>query len=146
MIKKIIVVSTITLLLLTLLSVSSAEDIDLTSFSWDELIALSTKINTELISRPEFKQVKVPAGTYKVGQDIPAGKWTITSTDGACDVYWGEKLDKYGVSIPFSETIGHLDSWGSEKSVTWDLIENTYIVIKINPVTFKPYIPLNLGF
>lgn len=143
-------VASIVLMIMMLTSLafaaSSAEGIDLSSLSYDELIALSSKINLELMSRPEFKTVKVPPGAYKVGVDIPAGKWTITATDGACEVYWGKSLDEYGVDVPWSDRIDDLDDWGSNTSVSWDLVDGTFIVINRNAVTFTPYVPVSLGF
>ena len=136
----------ITLLFMVITPFSLADNIDLSSYSWDELVALSTQINLELMSRPEFKEVKVPTGAYKIGVDIPAGKWTITASYGMCEVYWGKALDEYGVEIPYTSRIDDLDDWGNKSSVTWDLKEGTYIVITRNPVLFTPYVPVSLGF
>ncbi len=98
------------------------------------------------MSRPDFKTVKVPPGAYKVGVDIPAGMWTITASDGACEVYWGKSLDEYGVEVPWGDRIDYLDDWGSNSTVSWDLVDGTYIVITRKPVTFTPYVPVSLGF
>ncbi len=136
------------LIAITVLTVTfaSAESIDLSSLTYDELIALSTKITMEIMSRPDFKTVKVPPGAYEVGKDIPAGKWTITATEGACEVYWGKSLDEYGVSVSFSDRIATIDDWGSQSTASWDLVEGTYIVINRNAVTFSTYTPVSLGF
>ncbi|MDI9521630.1 MAG: hypothetical protein QM308_10840 [Bacillota bacterium] len=125
---------------------SYAEGIDLSSLSYEELIALQSKITLEIMSRPDFKTVKVPPGAYKVGVDIPAGKWTITASEGACEVYWGKSLDEYGVEVPWSDRIDYLDDWGSNSTVSWELVEGTYIVVSRNAVTFTPYVPVSLGF
>lgn len=136
------------LIAITALTVTfaSAESIDLSSLTYDELIALSTKITMEIMSRPDFKTVKVPPGAYEVGKDIPAGKWTITATEGACEVYWGKSLDEYGVSVSFSDRIATIDDWGSQSTASWDLVEGTFIVINRNAVTFSTYTPVSLGF
>lgn len=123
-----------------------AESFDLSSLSYEELIELGTKIQSEIMSRPEFKKVLVPPGAYKVGEDIPVGKWTITASEGMCEVYWGKKLDEYGVEVPYNDRIDDLDDWGNNSSVTWNLTEGTYIVISRNSVTFSPAIPVKLGF
>lgn len=127
-------------------AVSCAESIDLSSLSYDELIELSSKITMEIMSRPDFKAVKVPPGAYTVGKDIPAGKWTITATEGACEVYWGKSLDEYGVDVPYSDRIATIDDWGSQSTASWDLVDGTFIVINRNAVTFTPYVPVSLGF
>lgn len=124
----------------------SAEGFDLSSMGFDELVELQTRITSELITRTDFKEILVPTGVYKVGEDIPAGKWTITASEGMCEVYWGKKLDAYGVEIPYSDRISTLDDWGNKTSVNWDLVEGTYIVVNRNAVTFSPYLPTTLGF
>ena len=145
--KRFIIFSVIMVVLsMTLISFSHAESIDLSSLSYEELVSLSSRITMEIMSRPDFKTVKVPPGAYKVGVDIPAGKWTITASEGACEVCWGKALDEYGVDVPWSERIDDLDDWGSKSSVSWDLVEGTYIVISRNAVTFTPYVPVSLGF
>ena len=126
--------------------ISIDKDFDVSILSYDELIVLERSIIKELTSRPEYKEVLVPTGAYKVGVDIPAGKWTITATEGACEVYWGKALDEYGVEIASGQRIDKLDDWGSKSSVTWELVEGTYIVINRKGVTFTPYIPISLGF
>ena len=62
---------------LMIASCACADEIDLSSLSFDELRELQTKISKELTSRPEWKEVPVPPGLYKVGEDIPAGDWCI---------------------------------------------------------------------
>ena len=41
--------------------------------STQELIALRKQVDDEIHSRPEWKEVEVPTGTWHVGTDIPAG-------------------------------------------------------------------------
>lgn len=145
--KKFVLFFVVSVLSLTLLvSISSAETIDLSGLSYDELVSLSSRITAEIMARPEFKKVIVPPGAYKVGVEIPAGKWTITASEGMCEVYWGKSLDEYGVEIPYSDQIDDLDDWGSKSSVTWNLVEGTYIVVSRNAVTFTPAVPTSLGF
>ena len=51
----------VTALLLVCLAFPAAyaEEIDLSKLSYDELIALQSKITLEIMSRPDFKAVKV---------------------------------------------------------------------------------------
>lgn len=126
--------------------IAYAEQVDLSSLSYEQLMELNTEIQSEIMSRPDFKKVLVPPGAYIVGKEIPAGKWTITATEGMCEVYWGKQLDEYGVEIPYEYRIDDLDDWGNNSSITWNLIEGTFIVIERNSVTFTPAIAANLGF
>ena len=144
--KKSLTLLTSVLLVLFLSFSAFAESIDLSSMSYDELLSLQNRIVKEIQTRPEYKVVKVPTGVYKVGEDIPVGKWTITATEGATTVYWGKALDEYGVEVPWSDRIDTLDDWGSGSSVTWDLVKGTYIVVTLKGVTFSPYVPTSLGF
>lgn len=67
------------LCVLILVPCMALAEIDLSALSIDELIALKTQITSELLKREEIKEAKVPAGEYIVGEDIPAGKYTITT-------------------------------------------------------------------
>lgn len=60
-----------------------AEDIDLSTLSFDELLQLQQRINDEIVSRPEWKETIVPAGIWTVGVDIPSGSYSISVADSA---------------------------------------------------------------
>lgn len=74
--KKVIAIF---VLLLIVCSVAYAETVNLKGMTTDELIVLKTAIEQELIDRGEAKSIKVPAGTYIVGEDIPDGKYSIST-------------------------------------------------------------------
>ena len=57
-------------------------DINLSSMTLEELIALKQQIGLEILSRPEIKSVTVPIGVWKVGEDIPEGHWNISTAKG----------------------------------------------------------------
>ena len=69
------------LTLCLLLPVIALAEVDLSAMSVDELIALNKAIVMQLMSRKDFKEVPVSAGTYKVGEDIPAGMYTVKAED-----------------------------------------------------------------
>lgn len=117
--KKIIA---LVLVLLSLVSVTQAEETyDLKSLTTEELVALKTEllslkdsIDQELANRGEgVKNVPVPVGKYTVGEDIPAGTYTVTY-EGAIislvTVYSG-KNDSYGTGYNLSanDSIGKLE-------------------------------------
>lgn len=56
----------------------SGKKIDMTALSYDELIEIQRSVTNEIISRPEWKEVEVPAGVWVIGKDIPAGFYSIT--------------------------------------------------------------------
>ena len=53
---------------------------ELTGLSFDELVELQQEVTAEIMSRPEWKEVTVPAGEWLIGEDIPAGYYSIKST------------------------------------------------------------------
>lgn len=58
-----------------IVSIASAELSDMT---FDELLELRDSVTFEIMSRPEWKEVTVPGGTWIVGEDIPAGSYCIS--------------------------------------------------------------------
>lgn len=62
---------------LLLFSSASADPIDLSGLSFDELVALRDQINLAIWNCQEWQEVTVPAGIWQVGKDIPAGHWSI---------------------------------------------------------------------
>lgn len=55
----------------------AAADVDLTGLSFDELVALRDQLNLAIWNSQEWQEVTVPEGIWIVGQDIPAGHWSI---------------------------------------------------------------------
>lgn len=69
------------LVICLLVPIAAADDgIDLSALSFDQLLDLQQKVTAEIISRPEWKEVTVPSGTWTVGRDIPAGEYSISAT------------------------------------------------------------------
>lgn len=50
---------------------------ELSEMAYEELIQLRQRLDQEIVSRPEWKEVTVPPGRYTVGIDIPAGSYSI---------------------------------------------------------------------
>lgn len=118
---------------LVVLSATSAEvQIDLKSFSVEELVILRDSINQELLNRDfEEKEVTVPPGQYTIGEDIPEGTYTIskTGTMPAMIVTYtsnGELSLSYNVSS--SSPVGKIK-----------LEQNQTIEISFDSVVFSPY-------
>lgn len=81
-----------------------AEGIDLSGMSLADLIALREQITMAMWQTDEWQEVTVPQGVWKVGEDIPAGTWTVRCADIGrtdymlryCDLEWGESLHESG--------------------------------------------------
>lgn len=122
--------------LLTFTPFANAESIDIQSMSSEELTALRTAINAELLSRGIEKEVTVPTGRYTVGVDIPSGVYTIklAGTMGALvSTYTQSGNYDLVYNVTASEPIGKLD-----------LQEGQTIEIAVESVVFTPY--SGLGF
>ena len=123
----------IAILLSVVLAFSSAET-DLSGMSFDELIALQKQVNDALWKSNGWKEVTVPVGVYKVGEEIPAGKWTIKRS-----------VDKYtyfriGQKFTNGEVSSYAFTTNLETEANLTLVEGTYIEISYYPVVFSPYV------
>ena len=82
------IVSVVLLLVLTC-CVAYAE-VNLSTMTTEELITLRTSIVKELMDRGALKSANVPAGEYVIGKDIPAGDYSITTTQILVNVIYGD--------------------------------------------------------
>lgn len=70
----------ITIILIMTLAVPALAMADLPDISWltyDELIQLKDKINLAMWNSQEWQEVTVPPGLWKIGEDIPEGRWNL---------------------------------------------------------------------
>lgn len=125
-------------------------EIDLDSYSFDQLASLRDQIMVEMMTRGEWQEVTVPAGTYRIGEHIPSGHWQITcAPQGYCYVTVGATLEENGKEIVYgSDGYYHialvgLDSGLSDRGYpsTVDLVlsDGMYIYIERSFVTFSTY-------
>lgn len=120
------------LLALCLLPVIAFADFDLSAMSVDELAALNKAVVMELMSREDFKQVPVPTGIYKVGEDIPAGTYSLKAGE---NYFMLKILDRNGKEIDYF----------SYESEIGKITLNDGETVEINHnVIFTPY--AGLGF
>jgi len=132
--------------------------VDLSDMSFEELIALKDQIDLAIWSREEWQEVKVPSGVYVIGEDIPAGKWTIKASDGInAVVKWGDVLAESGVDLDYgklyeyqslySPTYSYYQEDADTTEVTYDMKEGQYFIVSSGTVLFSPYAgKQSLGF
>lgn len=111
-----------------------AANFDLSGLSYDELVDLRKQVTLAIMQSDEWKQVTVPMGEYIVGEDIPAGTYTVTTGENYCslEIYSNkEKIHDYDSLDP--ETIGKLV-----------LQDGQTVLVEYDAVVFSPYI--GLGF
>lgn len=75
---------------------------DLSGLTFDELAELCTQCQAEMMKRDEWQEVTVPQGNYRVGVDIPAGKWVVRCKDVGRDSAFMQSTEI---------------TWGTEKPV-----------------------------
>ena len=140
----------VVLVMLLVIGGAMAEGIDLSGMSFDELVALKEQINLAIWNSQEWQEVEVPKGVWTVGEDIPAGTWTIKAADGlTAYVNWGDKLNETGTDVTFGGSIYESDylysvnyryyEKGNTTEVTWELQEGQYFVVSDGIALFTPY-------
>lgn len=145
-------------LMLSLLWSVGFADIDLSSMSFDQLADLRNQILHEMMTRDDWQQVLVPVGTYKVGEHIPAGHWTISALpQDTTIIYIGQALEDDGKEVEYGSK-GYYkitltdDEYmfyrvGEAQQTDLVLTPGTYVEVKISGCLFTPYTGTNgLGF
>ena len=128
-------------------------EVDLSSMSYDELVELKDKINLAIWESAEWQEVTVPQGIWIVGEDIPAGTWTLKCAGDVVrsEITWGDVLSEDGTSVKAKEREGlfvyvynpdnmlYVDGKPTEHTVT--LQEGDYVEISYveGPMIFTPY-------
>lgn len=120
-------------------SKNTAKSVDLSKFSYNELLKLKDKLNKEINKRPESKGTLVKKGYWKIGTDIPAGSYSMTLKDKRDTCFygvWGKTVNDY------QSNGGLLDSgllYQTAPSVGKVDLETGNILELGNPVYMKPY-------
>lgn len=123
---------------------------NLSSLSFHDLSSLMEHINQEMMRREEWQEVFVPAGTYQVGKQIPAGHWMIACTPrNYCYIDIGGALESNGKEIVYgSEGYYHIALTGTDSGISdrgypahVDLVlkDGMYISIEHAGAFFTPY-------
>ena len=84
----------IVLILVCVIGSATAAD-SLKNLTIDQLRQMISVINAEIISRPEWKKSEVPAGQWVVGEDIPAGTYSITAASSSLVRVWKKEVNNY---------------------------------------------------
>lgn len=138
------------LVLLSLAGTVYADTVDLSGMTYEELVALKAQINLAIWNSKEWQEVKVPQGVWKVGEDIPAGHWTIKMREDSnsfmCAITYCDTLDNSGLGgsmygnlceyIGLSKP-GAFDSYPTQIDIV--LKDSTYIIIEGSDAVFTPF-------
>lgn len=75
---------------------------DISNLSFEELVQLKDQINLAIWNSQEWQEVTVPIGMWKIGEDIPAGHWTITPIpDTYCSLWYGDVVNETGTDVGY---------------------------------------------
>ena len=141
--KKFVVVLIFIFLAVSALSVSAQYDLSELSYSdLQNLVALAQK---EMMTRSEFQEVTVPPGLYKVGVEIPAGKWTLIlppsdKSYASASVNIGDKLDEgqNSISLWDSNSYDYIYLKQESPNFTVTLLEGYYVEVEDNVIFSTP--------
>ena len=128
----------------------------LKELDYDDLLELRYVVN-ELIKQAEgCKEVTVPTGVYKIGEEIPEGHWTIRAagTANAAIIYYYQKPDESGffpdAAYPFyinQVATEDLRAYESSLAASIDIdMKNGWYFQCDSAVLFSPYEEQDLGF
>lgn len=115
-------------------AVCTAAGADLSGMSFEELQELSKKVTAAIMESDGWEEVTVPIGIYKIGEEIPAGRWTI-GNGGYSSPYYRVGKTYEGGEIGRLVYYGSLD--GDENII---LEDGQYMEILNGPVVFRPYV------
>ena len=144
--------------LVLMLALPAFADVDLSGLTFEELVTLRAKVQSEMMTHDEWQEVTVPAGVYKIGVDIPAGHWHITPVPSPrvnyvhityCDQLdaAGKEAVRKGSKVYFYVSLqAHSESPSDVVETDIDMAEGVYLIIEKGSVVFTPYTGKNLGF
>lgn len=133
-----------------LFSSFATAEVNVDGMSLADLLELQTEIRKAMWKTKEWQEVEVPQGVYTIGEDIPAGKWTIKpAKEGYINIYWGDELKPSGVEISYKGDICVTERLfdpecryyrkGDATEVSWNLADGQYIVVDDGIAVFTPY-------
>jgi len=148
--KKLI--STILILAMLLPAAALSDLPDISGLSFDELVQLREQINLAIWNSEEWQEVTVPIGVWKVGEDIPAGEWTLRSAGkgkyGSSYVVYCDRIKESGLEGDLLNSriyqsviiLGDDNEDDDEpRSVNITISKGMYLIIDDGPVIFTPY-------
>lgn len=126
--------------------------LDLSQLSYQELLELKDHINLAIWESEEWQEVTVPQGVWKVGEDIPAGHWSVICAAGwrKTEVSWGEELSENGQTISWSGRNSvynyvynpehkYFEKADGVTTYDFEVRDGDYIVIDDGECVFMPY-------
>lgn len=144
--RMLVIIITVSLFI----SCASADSINLSGMSLAELVALKDQINLAIWNCQEWQEVSVPLGIWKVGEDIPAGHWTVHAPEEwFTKVSFGDTLKPSGTEIKVtsyfgfelitSPTYSGFDKKKDVSEFSFTVKKGDYIEVEFGAAIFTPY-------
>lgn len=147
--RKLITVILILALILPAAALAEAQN-PFKDYTMEQLYMLLSIVQSEILSRSEWKEVTVPPGNYVIGEDIPAGHWTIKYAPGEISIIeYFQNANHTGIEP--ADSLYDLNTWGivdptHELSSLYDrteidlqLTEGYHLNVTIGPAIFVPF-------
>lgn len=125
--------------------------LDLSQLSYQELTELKDHIDLAIWNSQEWQEVAVPQGVWKVGEDIPAGHWTIKAAGSFTSIETGTALNDMGKNIDVWKSDGYFvkhiyspsyfafDANQHMQKIDLELENGIYVVVDNGSAVFTPY-------
>jgi hypothetical protein len=143
--KKILIVLLVIALTVPLASLADSkyDGMTLTELNEESLAILKAMWATD-----EWESVRVPAGVYQVGVEIPAGEWTIKPYESYFAIRIGSKLDetKTDVDWDFLDVYEFVSDDVYSNGWTAVFLEGKYVVLEDAVYFQKPTKGTGFGF
>ena len=145
------------LIALMMLAGAAYAEIDISGLSFNELLKLRDRCQVAMMETDEWQEVDVPQGTYKIGTDIPAGKWSIKISPDAwsmwCGITYCSKLDstglegdRSGMKYLYQQLAKDSSEYPAPEQLDINIERGYYLIIKNADVVFTPYAGKTLNF
>ena len=133
--------------ILMLAGSAAADPIDLSGLSFEQLVALRDQLNLAIWNSQEWKEVTVPAGVWKIGEDIPAGHWSFRQEEDHdfTVVYYCDILDA-AEKGPGTGWDGWMEMFTEPDQVEDLNMKEGMYFINNYPMIFTPYIKPAFSF
>lgn len=124
-----------------------ARAVDLDNMGLDDLLTLREQIDAAIWANPEWEHVELARGAYLVGEDIPAGRWTLASVDGSrVTLAYGRDLGRGGDWVEDLIYYCKVGEGGDRDAVTWTFDDGGWLVIRGNAASMTRAVSMPIEF
>lgn len=123
------------ILILTAPALAAAPSVDLSAFSYDELVEFNQAVGREIMTRPEWKKINLPAGDFYGGEDIPFGRYTISIAEDNTHAY----AITIGNTITDNKDFYRLDGSAGQRQLVITIGVGDYIHVTVGAMFIEPY-------